>query len=130
MTKLSTPSYRFSLKKSKVKPNGEYPIVLTVSFNGKVERATSIYILPKYWDANRQRVKKTCPNHRIINDTLDKMIRKYQDRKNYLESKSLPITAKTICSKEDMLFSKSNDVMDLIESHLKRNSSNPRTRNY
>ncbi len=100
--KTVNPSIRFQLKKSKSNALGEHPIVCTISYYGRVEKATSIYILPKYWDASTQRVKKSCPNSLTINKQLNSTLNKVLDRVDKYLKNGEKFTVKMLASDDEI----------------------------
>lgn len=50
MAKVSSATIRFVQKMNRKNKNGEYPIYVVVCLHGRVEKATSVSCLPRYWD--------------------------------------------------------------------------------
>lgn len=65
--------------------DGEYPIYIVISFHGRVEKATGVSCLAKYWDAKREGIKKSCPNAPVLNRMIFDIKKRIIDRKNQLE---------------------------------------------
>lgn len=116
MTRLTTASIKLVMKKSKTNKLGEHPIVLTVSFNGRVEKATSVYLLPKHWDADREQVKRSHPNYLALSKTLNEIKRKANEKRLKLETKGIPYTPKDIIQDDDVSASVSERYEDIIYS--------------
>lgn len=50
MAKVSTATIRLVQKLNRKNKNGEFPIYVVVCFNGRLEKATKISCLPKFWE--------------------------------------------------------------------------------
>ena len=61
MPKLSTASIKLVLKKNRQNDNGENPIYLVVSWFGKKEKSSGIFIPEKFWNASREEIRKGYP---------------------------------------------------------------------
>ena len=65
------PTIRVVLYKSKVLSNGEYPIMLVVSYNGtRKYKSLGVSCKEKDWNEEKGEVKKTHPQARLINNTI------------------------------------------------------------
>ena len=62
MAKVSTATIRLVQKLNSKNKNGEFPIYVVVCFNGRLEKATKISCLPRFWDSKREIIKNGCPN--------------------------------------------------------------------
>lgn len=85
MAKLSSASIRLVMKKNRMNRNGEYPIYLVVCFSGRVEKATGVSCLSKYWDSKREIIKGQCPNAAVLNKMLSDIKQNVINRKNDFE---------------------------------------------
>ena len=53
--------------KSKTLSNGEHPLMLRISKDGKKKyQSLGISVLPRYWDFTRNKPKPNCPNKEYI----------------------------------------------------------------
>lgn len=85
MARVTSATVRLVLKKLKVNKNGESPVYLSVCFHGRLEKSTSISVLPRYWDEKRECIKNGCPNAPVLNKMLQDMKNKVIERKNEFE---------------------------------------------
>lgn len=85
MAKLSSASIRLVMKKNRMNRNGEYPIYLVVCFGGRVEKATGVSCLSRYWDSKREVIKGQCPNAAVLNKMLSDIKQNVINRKNEYE---------------------------------------------
>jgi len=77
----------FILKKARQKSNGDIPVYVRFTMNGKrVELSTGIFVHPDKWDDSGQQVKGKTDNSRIINNRLDKIQMEILDIYNQLKS--------------------------------------------
>jgi len=54
---------------------GDYPIFLSLYHQGERKRIkTSVNVPIKYWDTEKERVKKSCPSYKQDNDELQRLI--------------------------------------------------------
>ena len=114
MTKVKSPVISLMMRKSKTNSKGEHPIVLTVSMSGRVEKASGVWLLEKHWDAQRQAVKRSCPNYLNVHQTLSNLKRKYEDKKMELEMANQPYTVKDILSEQSTTTYESKAYEDLV----------------
>lgn len=70
MAKVSTATIRLVQKLNRKNKNGEFPIYVVVCFNGRLEKATKISCLPRFWDSKREIIKNGDLNERVIDFTL------------------------------------------------------------
>ena len=85
MVKLSTASVRLVQKKNRMNKVGEYPIYIVVCFGGRVEKATGVSCLERYWDSRREVIKAACPNSAVLNKMLSDIKQRVIDKKNDFE---------------------------------------------
>jgi len=85
MAKLSSASIRLVMKKNRMNRNNEFPIYIVVCFGGRVEKATGVSCLSKYWDSKRELIKGQCPNAAVLNKILFDIKQNVVNRKNDLE---------------------------------------------
>ena len=58
MGRKSSASIRFVQKMNRQMKDGSYPIYIVVCFGGRVEKATGVSCLVKYWDSKREEIKQ------------------------------------------------------------------------
>lgn len=98
MTKVKSPQISLMMRRSKTNSKGEHPISLCVSMNGRVEKSSGIWLLEKHWDAQRQCVKRSCPNYLNVQHSLHSLLREAEDRKMELERLGQPYSPRDIVS--------------------------------
>lgn len=62
-----------------------FPIYVVVCFNGRLEKATKISCLPKYWDGKREIIKSGCPNAPVLNKMLNDIKNRIIEARNAFE---------------------------------------------
>lgn len=91
------PSIKVVLYKSKTLSNGEHPVMLSVSYNGKRSyKSLGISCLPKDWDAAKDKVKKTHPQAKLLNRTIQTELNKAHTFYLDSENNDRKYSAKTI----------------------------------
>lgn len=90
--KISVTCYR-----SKILSNGEAPLLVKITKNGKrCLKTLGISLNPKYWDFERDKPKSNCPNRTHIVSIITNAIQKYQTIQLDLEAKNEDYSASTI----------------------------------
>lgn len=84
--KVLSASIRLVQKLNRPTKEGEFPIYITASFHGRVERATGISCTQKSWDEKREEIKKNCPNYLLLNKNLQDIKNKLIERRNIFEA--------------------------------------------
>lgn len=127
MAKLSSASIRLVMKKNRMNRNGEYPIYLVVCFSGRVEKATGVSCLSRYWDSKREVIKGQCPNAAVLNKMLSDIKQNVINRKNDLEYNGRVYTPSMLLEDVQLDFNgKSNiyaDVMNRLISDRRLKSA-------
>ena len=119
MSRLTSASIRFILKKSRANRNGEYPIYLVVCFSGRVEKTTGISCSIKLWDADREMIRKNHPNAPILNKMLSDIKQRVNDKKLFYELNGQPYTPSMLVEESVNDYSgKSNRWIDLQRQYL------------
>lgn len=85
MAKVSSATIRLVQKLNRRNKLGEYPIYVVVCFGGRVEKATSVSCLPKFWDAKREIIKNGCPNAPVLNKMLNDIKNRLIELRNAFE---------------------------------------------
>lgn len=66
---------------SKTLSNGEHPLMLRLSKDGRRKYISlKISLNPIYWDNNRERPKKNCPNREQINELITRKIKEFENQ--------------------------------------------------
>lgn len=65
MAKVSTATIRLVQKLNRRNKNGEFPIYVVVCFNGRLEKASGVSCLPKFWDARHGDMMKKWDSHQL-----------------------------------------------------------------
>ena len=67
--------------KSKTLSNGEHPIMLRVCKSGKKKYVSlGISVNPKYWDFDKNKPKRNCPNREQILKAINEQEQKYSEQ--------------------------------------------------
>ena len=85
MAKVSSATIRLVQKLNRRNKLGEYPIYVVVCFGGRVEKATSVSCLPKFWDVKREIIKNGCPNAPVLNKMLNDIKNRLIELRNAFE---------------------------------------------
>lgn len=85
MAKVSSATIRLVQKLNRKNKNGEFPIYVVVCFNGRLEKATKISCLPKFWDGKHEVIKSSAPNAAVLNKTLSDLKQKLIEARNAFE---------------------------------------------
>ena len=92
MAKLQSASIRLVQKMNRKNRLGEFPIYVVVCFHGRLEKATSVSCLPRYWDSKREQIKVGCPNAAVLNKMLSDVKGRIISRKNEYELRGCSYT--------------------------------------
>lgn len=83
--------------KSKILKNGEAPLMVKITKNGKRSlKSLGISLNPKYWDFERDKPKSNCPNRMVIVSIITNALQKYQTVQLGMEAKCEDYTASEI----------------------------------
>ena len=85
MAKVSTATIRLVQKLNRKNKNGEFPIYIVVCYGGRIEKATKISCLPKFWDGKHEVIKSSAPNAAVLNKTLSDLKQKLIEARNAFE---------------------------------------------
>lgn len=112
MAKVSSATIRLVQKLNRKNKNGEYPIYVVVCFCGRVEKASGVNCLPKYWDAKREEIKRGCPNAPVLNKMLNDIKQKLIEARNAFEYEGREYTP-------SMLFDSIREVKNVVSNDYK-----------
>lgn len=91
--------------KSKTLSNGENPLMLQISKDGKRKyRSLGISIDPKFWDFTKNRLRPNCPNKEYIQNIILEKQAELQQRILELNSEQKEYTASTLLNNENTKF--------------------------
>jgi len=85
MAKLSSASIRLVQKLNRVNASGECPIYIIVCYRGRKEKSTGISCRVRDWNAQREEIRKGCPNAPVLNKMLYDIKQRVIERKNEFE---------------------------------------------
>lgn len=93
-------SLKVLLRTNKQKKDGTSPLVLRITHNRKSRYIyLGQYLEEKYWDFDNQRVKKSHPNSKRLNNLILKKLSEANDTVLELETKDDPVSVKQIKNK-------------------------------
>ena len=91
--------------KSKTLKNGENPLMLQVSKNGKRQyKSLGVSIHPKFWDSKKNRIKPNCPNKEIIQKIINDKLAEIQNRVLELNAEKKEYTTTTLLNNDNNKF--------------------------
>lgn len=114
--KVLSASIRLVQKLNRPTKEGEFPIYITASFHGRVERATGISCTQKSWDEKREEIKKNCPNYLLLNKNLQDIKNKLIERRNIFETNGTSYTARNLFDDKLTTNVKKDDYKALYEA--------------
>ncbi|GAA5522196.1 site-specific integrase [Aliifodinibius salicampi] len=109
-------TYHFYLRKDKKRDNGECPIYLRITQNRKSRYvSTGVYVKPRFWNPEKEEVRKSHRNSKSLNSILDRE----QDKAETVQaelSKHGKDSAKAI--QERLKHQQTGDFFDLADEYL------------
>ena len=103
--------------KSKVLKNGESPLMLRVSKDGKRSlKSIGASVNPIYWDFNKNQLKSNCPNRAELTTIITENLSKYQKRIFEDKINGIDKTASEITGEKKL---KRTYVEDFLANHIK-----------
>ena len=122
--KISVTCYR-----SKILSNGEAPLMVKITKNGKRSLKTlGISLNPKYWDFERDKPKSNCPNRTYIVSIITNALQKYQAIQLDMETKNEDYTASEILA-DTAIKTRLVTVEDFLTSHIQQLRDNGKVGN-
>lgn len=88
---------------SRAKADGTFPIVLRIQYNGRKERYSPVSVPKKFWDADKEVVKKNYPNAVSLNTILHAIKDEAIKKKLYYEQNKQPYTAAMLLEENNYL---------------------------
>lgn len=117
MTKISSASIRLVLKKNRSNSAGENPIYLVICFNGRKEVSTGVFINERYWNSNREEIRKTCPNAPVLNKIINDLKQKAISKRNEFEYHKVKYTPSMLL--EEDVQTPTDVYLNLYKNYLK-----------
>jgi site-specific recombinase XerD len=115
--------------KSKILSNGEAPLMVKITKNGKRSLKTlGISLNPKYWDFEREKPKSNCPNRTYIVSIITNALQKYQAIQLNMEAKDEDYTASEILA-NTIARTELVTVEDFLSSHIQQLRDNGKVGN-
>ena len=115
--------------KSKILSNGEAPLMVKITKDGKRSLKTlGISLNPKFWDFDRDRPKNNCPNRTHIVSIITNALQKYQAIQLDMEAKNEDYTASEILT-DTVTKTKPVTVEDFLTSHIQQLRENGKVGN-
>ena len=115
--------------KSKILSNGEAPLMVKITKDGKRSLKTlGISLNPKFWDFDRDRPKNNCPNRTHIVSIITNALQKYQAIQLDMEAKNEDYTASEILT-DTVTKTKPVTVEDFLTSHIQQLRDNGKVGN-
>lgn len=106
------------LFKSKTLSNGEHPLMIRVCKDGKKKyQSLGISIHPQFWDFEKNKPKRHCPNKELIQRLINDKISELSDRILELKAEDKDFTATNLI-KQNKQSAKKYTVQDLFKSHI------------
>ena len=118
MPKVSVARIRLYLKEGKTLADGNHPIMLMCSFNGRKEISTGYTCSVRYWDKGGECVKKGFPNWVMINHEINKLKNEAIERRNEYERLGEAYTPDMILCPRKQLSAVTNDLKGLIGRYI------------
>ena len=118
MPKVSVARIRLYLKEGKTLADGNHPIMLMCSFNGRKEISTGYTCSVKYWDKGGECVKKGFSNWVMINFEINKLKNEAIERRNEYERLGEAYTPEMILCPRKQLSAVTNDLKGLIQRYI------------
>lgn len=127
MPKVSVARIRLYLKEGKTLADGNHPIMLMCSFNGRKEISTGYTCSVKYWDKGGECVKKGFSNWVMINYEINKLKNEAIERRNEYERQGEAYTPEMILCPRKQLSAVTNDLKGLIGRYIDEKGIEPKT---
>ena len=115
--------------KSKILSNGEAPLMVKITKNGKRSLKTlGVSLNPKYWDFDRDRPKSNCPNRTHIVSIITNALQKYQSIQLDMEARNENYSVSEILA--DISAKKGQVTLeDFLTSHIQQLRDNGKVGN-
>jgi integrase len=108
------------LYKSKVLSNGEHPLMICVSKDGKRKyQSLNVSVNPKYWDFEKNKPKRSCPNKELILKLINDKVNDYTEQVLELKTLKKDFTAVNLIDKVSGTNCKST-VIEVFNKHIEQ----------
>jgi site-specific recombinase XerD len=88
--------------RSKTLSNGEHPLMLRICKDGKKKyQSLKITINPRFWDFEKERPRRNCPNKEYIENVISTNLYKFNKQIIELKSEGKEYSAQTLIAKEN-----------------------------
>ncbi len=122
--KISVTCYR-----SRILSNGESPLLVVITKQGKRSlKSLGVSVNPKYWDFDRDKPKRNCPNRTYIMSIITNAMQKYQAIQLDMEAKSEDYTPASILYGADAKI-KAVTVEDFLTNYIQQLRDNGKVGN-
>ena len=116
--KRATFSILYYIKRQRLLKNGEAPICMRVTVNGKhVETSIKRSIKPELWDVSRNKCKGSSDQAKAINDYLDSVRGQLYTHQQTMQERGKAIDAKTLTQAFLGVGEKQWQLMELFQEH-------------
>lgn len=106
--------------KSKTLSNGEHPLMICISKDGKRKyQGLGVSVNPKYWDFEKNKPKRNCPNKELLQKLINKKIDEFSEQVLELKNQKKDFTASNLVEKVNGVSSKCT-VGELFDKHIQQ----------
>jgi integrase len=106
--------------KSKTLSNGEHPLMICISKNGKRKYLSlGVSIHPQYWDLEKNKPKRNCPNRELIQKLINEKINLYTEYILELKTTNKEFAIANLIDKINGI-SRKCTVLELFDIHIKQ----------
>ena len=103
----------------KILANGENPLMIRVSKNGKTKyKSIGISILPQYWDFIQNKPKRNCPNKEMIQKIINETLSEYNEKALALIASKKEFTVNDVIANNPI--TTNTTVEELFDFHIKQ----------
>ena len=106
--------------KQKTLKNGEHPLMIRVCKDGKKKyKSLGVSVNPTYWDFEKNKPKRNCPNRELIQKLINEKINEYSAHILDLKASNKDYTASSIIKKQGGNLAKTT-VGDYLDSQIRQ----------
>lgn len=121
MAKLTQPTVKIVMIKTRTNKNGEHPLAVRVQWNGRCEKFTGIYLKEDNWNAQSQRVVKMSDKvfQKELIYRIAELLNKYSLRVKSLIDSGLPFSAKDVLKDDNRVKTVEDaDYQSVMENYI------------
>lgn len=118
MSRVSSATVRLVQKLNRIQKDGSAPIYIVVCWHGRVEKATGVSCMPKFWDAKREEIKRGQVNSPILNKMLSDIKNRVISKKNDFEFHGKLYTASMLLENYKVDFNGNSNVFKDVMDRL------------